>query len=250
MALKTNLTSLSKAEVPIDATLTKTQKNALLPLLTKHGFDPSDFAWDQFITEESDTFAGIISTHSTRFIASQLLHLSTGYHFAFGGYTTICSPGETRKIAIDGHKENWQTKVAQFDTWLRSVRREVDAPDLWAAVGQERALSNAGSSGIDNTPFTPSEQRHIAEQLSELKQHVFVGQQFQAKQAEFIEVQFSYLKEASERMGRKDWLNVALGGLVSLIVGLALDPDKAKALLGMAGTLFQWVWSGAAALLS
>jgi hypothetical protein len=71
MALKTNLTSLSKVEVPIDATLTKTQRNALLPLLTKHGFDPSNFAWDEFITDEPDTFAGVISTNSTRFTTSQ-----------------------------------------------------------------------------------------------------------------------------------------------------------------------------------
>lgn len=234
---------------PIDATLTKTQKNALLPLLTKHQFDPADFKWEPVITEESDTFAGAISTNSTRFNASKLVHASTGYYFTFGGYTTVRSPGTTRKLAEDAHKENWQTKLAKFGTWLESLHAEVNAPDLWAAVGQERALSKAGSSGLENTPFTLPERGQIAVRLNELKEHVLTGQQFQADQAEFIEEQFTYLREASERMGRKDWLNVVFAVLIAITVSAAFAPDQAKALLGVAGTLFQWVWSGASTLL-
>jgi hypothetical protein len=129
------------------------------------------------------------------------------------------------------------------------VRKEVDAPDLWASVVGEHALSDAASSTSDNRLFTLSERSLIAAQLEELESNVLAGQQFQAKQAEFIEGQFAYLKDASERLGRKDWLNIALGTLVTIIVSAAFAPDQAKALLGMAGTLFQWVWSGAATLL-
>jgi len=43
------------------------------------------------------------------------------------------------------------------------------------------------------------------------------------------------LKESAERLGRKDWLNVLLGGLFGLAVTLVLDPEKAKGLLSLAG---------------
>jgi len=57
------------------------------------------------------------------------------------------------------------------------------------------------------------------------------------------------LKESAERLGRKDWLNILLGGLFGLAVTLALEPEKARGLLGLAGTVFQSLWGMAQSLI-
>jgi hypothetical protein len=50
-------------------------------------------------------------------------------------------------------------------------------------------------------------------------------------------------------VGRKDWLNILLGGLFGLAVTLALDPEKARGLLRLAGTVFQSLWGMAQGIL-
>ena len=123
------------------------------------------------------------------------------------------------------------------------VKLESDAPDLWATIGQEKALSTAAASAdLDNRPFTAAEQSLIATKLCEIKAHLLEDQEFAAEQAATIEREFAYLKEAAGRTGRKDWLNILLGGLISLAIGLALDPEKARGLLRLVGTVFQSLW--------
>jgi hypothetical protein len=81
--------------------------------------------------------------------------------------------------------------------------------------------------------------------LDEINGYLLEGQHFAAEQSEFVERRFAYFKESSTRMGRKDWLNLLLGGLVSLAIGLALDPEKARGLLRLAGAVFQSLWGTA-----
>jgi hypothetical protein len=228
----------------IDAALRTTEKNLVFSLLNEFGFDPADFEWSEIEREEF-----VQRRHSRTFRVSVLKHRRSQYYMIFGGVHVVISPGITRKVDGEEHLGQWGFKENYCRIWLNELRKEVDAPDLWASVGQERMLSNAASSTSENQPFNPSERNTIAAQLHELKRYLLAGHQFQAEQAEFIEGQFKYLKEASERLGRKDWLNVALSGFVGLIVELALDPDKAKGLLAMAGTLFQWIWSGTQGLI-
>lgn len=126
----------------------------------------------------------------------------------------------------------------------------MDAPDLWASVIQEKALPTAAASAsVDNRPFSPDERRLITAKLDEIKVFLIAGQHFATEQAEAVEREFAYLKESSKRMGRKDWLNILLGGLFGLAVTLALDPEKARGLMRLAGAVFQSLWGAAQAYL-
>jgi hypothetical protein len=49
-------------------------------------------------------------------------------------------------VEAEQHHDNWQIKRAAAQLWLEELRKEVDAPDLWATVGQEKALSTAAAS--------------------------------------------------------------------------------------------------------
>jgi hypothetical protein len=104
-------------------------------------------------------------------------------------------------------------------------------------------LSNAvSSSNLDNRPFNADEQRLIGQKLDDIKTFILEGQAFDAEQAEKVEREFAYLHEASQRLGRKDWLTILLGGLFGLMLTLPLEPERARGLLALAGTLFQSVW--------
>ena len=84
---------------------------------------------------------------------------------------------------VKKHHDNWSEKRDAAKLWLRELGKEVDAPDLWATIGQEYALSTAVSATLDNEPFTAAEQYLIATKLDEIKGHILEGQQFAADQA-------------------------------------------------------------------
>ena len=131
---------------------------------------------------------------------------------------------------------------------FESIRRAF--ADLWVAVTEENDLSaTASSASLDNRPFTACEQMLVATRLNEVKTYLLEGQQLAAEQAAFIERRFEYFTESSTRIGRKDWLNVLYGGLITVIVGVALAPGAARSLLRLAATAFQSLWGTAQGLL-
>jgi len=244
---------LSKPEInadrvqamPTDATLTRIQKNAILPILIKHHLNPADFKWEQFVTTEPKLFADGAGWSNAKFLASKVIHSPTGYYFVFGAYITIRNPGTTRKHAEDPHKNNWQTKLENFETWLLKLSEEIEAPDLWASVGQERALANAASSAeTDNNPLNQQEQELASESLKEIRSKLLSMEQFNERQAAIIDGQFKYLGEAVGRVGRKDLLLLTFGSLVTIIVALSLTQEQGNTLLRLAGVLLHQLWDG------
>lgn len=221
-----------------DVTLTKIQKNRILILIQHNGFDPTDF----LLTEvESDEY---YATSSFEYTASQLRHRSTGYYFTFGSYSLFFSPGFQRKSETKQHNDSWETKEFQLGQWLKRIKAEVETPDLWAAIGEGRVLSDAASSSLENRPFTPGEQSTIKAALEELRQYLVINPVARDDHSKFVEQQLRYLDESSKRLGRKDWVNILFSTLISLALTLALPPERANGLLRLAGTLLHQLWDG------
>jgi hypothetical protein len=220
-----------------DVRLKRVEKNEIFSLVVDVGLNPAEFGWlDEEYTE-------YIDGEPVQFKTSRLKHRPTRYFCRFGGLRVEMSPGPDHRVEYEEHHNNWQIKRAAAQLWLEELRKEVDAPDLWATIGQEKALSTAAASAdLDNRPFTAAEQSLIATKLDEIKAYLLGGQRFAADEADAVERGFAYLKEAADRMGRKDWLNILIGGLISLAIGLALEPEKARGLLRPAGTVFQSLW--------
>jgi hypothetical protein len=228
----------------LDVRLKKTEKSEIFLLVQESGLNPTDFTWTD---ERSNECEGI---EAVQFMISVLTHRPTEYFCEFGGYRIQYSPGRQQRVQSERHHSSWADKRGAAQLWLAELRKEVDAPDLWASIGQEKALSTAAASAdLDNRLFTAAEQSLIATKLDEIKAYLLEGQQFAADQAEAIEREFAYLKESAERMGRKDWLNILLGGLFGLAVTLALDPEKARELMRLAGAVFQSLWGMAQGVL-
>ena len=223
-----------------DATLTKTEKNRILKLILEYGPPPDDFEWSEKQREE-------YSYMSYRpYKASVLTHHPTGYYCIFGGRSVTTSPGLNKKVEEVDHENRWEKKENACGRWLIDLKLEVEAPDLWASISQEKVLSTAASSaGLDNLPFTAAERVLISAKLDEIKGYLLESQQFAAEQAETVERQFEYLRESSQRLGRKDWLNALIGALMGQAINLALSPEVAKGLLVLAASSFQSLWNAA-----
>jgi hypothetical protein len=231
-----------------DATLLKSQRNTLLDILRGANFDPADFEWrEEAVVEHNDQTWAVGGLESR---VSKLIHVSTGYSIIFGRLKVMYSPGTTRKLEEEEHHDDWQRRYQSFRAWLSCLRKEVDTPDLWAIVAQERALSDAASSGLENRAFTELERAKVLEGIEELKSAVLAVKIYQTEQTDFIDGQFEYLRDSSGRLGRKDWINVAFSVMINLATNLALDPIKAQGILAIGGALFQWIWTGAQGLLA
>lgn len=72
--------------------------------------------------------------------------------------------------------------------------------------------------------------------------------QFDERQAAIIDVQFRYLDDSANRLGRKDWLLLSLGTLVTVIVALSLTQEQGNGLLRLALMLLHQSWDGVLSL--
>src|SRR5690242_1970377 len=87
-----------------------------------------------------------------------------------------------------------------------------------------------------NTLFEQGEIARIGESLETVKEAVRQRSDLvRPEQMEFLGRKLDDLAAAATRMGRKDWINLAVGMLTNTIVGAALNPDAAKLLFQAAG---------------
>jgi hypothetical protein len=159
------------------------------------------------------------------------------------------SPGQHLKTEVQSHDHDWQVKGRHLKSWLQRIKQEHEAPDLWAEIGKERALSDAASSMVENQPFTVTEQQQITTALVEIKQYLLTIRDTQVREAEFIEGQFRYLNDSMKRLGRKDWLNILFSTLLSTAFNIALPPENVKGLMQLAAATMHWLVGGAQRLI-
>ena len=212
----------------------KSRKNDLALLVRKTGLDLRKFSW---MHAENYSLAATS--------ASRLVYSGTGYFFqleigTFGGwaYRTSFSPG-LKELSERANFLSWGDLLLFFEQWLASLAAEIE-PDLWETLSSEEEITNLSTSN-DNSPFQPSERVKIAEVLGAIRSHILVNSDLHDEQVALLDARLSYMQEASERLGRKDWINLALGASLSIVTGLALDPDTARAAMQLLAEAISWL---------
>jgi len=117
--------------------------------------------------------------------------------------------------------------------------KEQEVPDLWEQL-QKYAQQETfiGTAEISNTPFTFPEVENIISSLDRLNVQIENNFNLQGEQLAFVKREIEYLKEATKRQGRKDWMHTSIGVIVSIAMGLALSPEKAKLLWELVKSCF------------
>ena len=118
--------------------------------------------------------------------------------------------------------------------WLRWLKREATAPDLWREIAKAR--SEVTFTSKDNTPLTIEEQKYIATRTLEIKSYIFATvPSIEPAKQHLVEGQLSYLVDASSRLGRKDWYNILNSVIFSIVIAAVFAPERAR-------ELFRMVW--------
>jgi hypothetical protein len=99
-------------------------------------------------------------------------------------------------------------------------------------------LESAATSDSSNTAFTANEKKYILSGLNEIKQYLLTAHKLDP---ELVESRLNYLAESSERVGRKDWLNLLISVLVGIVINAALPPEATRELFRMAGTVLRQI---------
>jgi hypothetical protein len=127
-----------------------------------------------------------------------------------------------------------------FRSWFRHLeaQRRLEAeferiPDLLDEFFKYagRGPFPQSTSDDDNLPFTPEDCRRIEIALEKLDAHVRAQSILNKVQSAYLADQIMYLMSASNRVGRKDWLNIVIGVVAGLVVNGIYAPDRANALI-------------------
>jgi hypothetical protein len=196
--------------------LRKWQRNEIFKAIQAARLSPEEFDWDVGADE------------------SRLRHLPSGAYFVLGGgagnYMSRYQAGDN---PVEERTELSQYRLMQqVELWLWAVKQDIETPDLWAQLQREVELFGVISdAAMGNTPLTTAEQKDIAGRLSELTDYISRTYSLSGLQTRRLEEKFDYLTAAASRVGRKDWLFLAAGLMLSYFVEMALPSEAAKDIL-------------------
>ena len=217
--------------------LLRSQRNHVFTVIKEAGFDPLDFDWSKTSTRWNDNGDDPVE---------ELIHNPTGFHFVFdrfeGRPTPRFAPREDRAAEMDcGPVGSWEEVRHELRRWLEIVKNEVDEPDLWVLAKEDKKLVAARIDDIENAPFSANEQERIRLSIGEIHAFLRASAEHSQSDLQFIQARLEHLADASSRLGRKDWITLAMGTLTNIVVGVALAPEAARELIRTAGALLGWV---------
>jgi hypothetical protein len=124
----------------------------------------------------------------------------------------------------------WETVIQRISSWLAFVKLDINTPDKWAELHRDdQLLFSATSDDVtENSRFTPDEQNEIATRLQTLAEDARRTYSLSAEQMRVLDAKLDYLVNAARRLGRKDWLNVCAGVILTLIIGAVLPASAPR----------------------
>lgn len=220
--------------------LLRSQRNQIFTATKEAGLEPRDFVWSEVLPRWDQ---------KKHVLIDQITHSPTGYYFAFDRYESDAnprySPSKDSLAEVDaGRLKSWDHVFLHVKQWVDSLTNEILEPDLWQASLEDKRLVAASIDAVENSPFTPEELQRIQGSLGEIRSFLHSTANYSDEQLRFIDARLQHLEEASARLGRKDWITLAMGTLTNIVVGVALSPDAARELVRTAGSLLGWVVGG------
>lgn len=156
-----------------------------------------------------------------------------------GGESTFASHNTFGEV-MSGF-ENWCILLHQY---LATIAKYHGVPDPFSAGVQAFTATEfvAATAGFDNRAFTALELTAIQAQLGTLKQYVIQNGDVQGNKLAILEGKIDYLVDASNRLGKKDWLNILIATLIGIVIAGIFAPDRAHELMDYGASLFAFLF--------
>jgi hypothetical protein len=161
------------------------QRNAVFQAITGTSLPHSDFTWAD-------------KAPATNYEGQQavLMHRSGGaFHFIYSAnaWMSRYRPGDDQPSGGTG-RSSWQDLLLLgFYPWLRVLKREGEAVDLWEQLERENAAL-AQPAEAENTLFTADERAVMSAQLRELKDYIVESNELTAAQQREVEARLQLVR--------------------------------------------------------
>lgn len=203
------------------------QRNSLFELVAKSSLSHNLFE------EQKDTDAYILKVVGTEW-AYKIIRAPTAVTRPYG---VSFFPGWKSPFELTIIKETtWDKVLAYFERWLSIVEGELSAPDLWAEAAKTAQLFAPTSTPTDDK-FTRTELAEVQSQLRLMQLSFTQAALPEAAKQKLIELTQTAAVKA-EGLTKKDWQNWIIGGFISAITGLALNPTQASEVLKLVKAAF------------
>jgi hypothetical protein len=144
----------------------------------------------------------------------------------------------------------YETPMATFDIRVLNQTSEKVNFLITKLIPNFSVTSAFLSTEPDNTKFSVTEIEKIAASIEEVKQNLTRNNEILPEQAALIHKKLDDIKEASTRLGRKDWVNYATGLLTSTCVSAAFTPQASAIIFSAMNTTFNWLFTTSTVLLN
>ncbi|MDP1990660.1 MAG: hypothetical protein Q8K00_06505 [Syntrophales bacterium] len=111
-------------------------------------------------------------------------------------------------------------------------------------------VAGLGSVDIANTPFEPDEVERILGSITSIQEAVTQRSDITPEQQDYINRKLDEVIDAATRVGRKDWINLAIGTLTNVVVNVGLGSVPARFIFQAMGDALSWLVGQTIRLLS
>jgi hypothetical protein len=188
--------------------------------------------------------------------SQRLTHLPTGEYFQFardlsenqlfypcftnmehGGVGQLVSPTKFDEVLLY-FQTSWIPALVRY---MALIAKYKDAPDPFVKVTQSLTVEEfANASNVGNDSFTDGQRAVVVHQVLNFKQYV-IDNGTVGDRVDELEAKMQYLIEASDRLGKKDWLMIFISVVTGILVAGLFAPDRAKELLDYGLGLFAFL---------
>ena len=235
----------------------KKHRNSLLELIRAAKLDPQSFSPSEEATETGESFRLEVRDSPYYFTLNARFRDESREFWGEAVTFVINYPnpliGEIKSLNWGSFdKALWlQEPITQmFGDWLSSIKKyfnylaeeeqEQMLPDLWSELSLPPS-SSPSLLNLQNTPFSKEEQIRISESLRDYLEEVKKRGILTTEQLNLLQEQTEDLVKSSKRLGRKDWLQAAVGALIGVTLSAGLTSPIAVEVIQLAGEALQWI---------
>src|SRR6185437_3577940 len=132
--------------------------------------------------------------------------------YKFGKDSDAYSPAEEKWKGVGGVTGvPWGDRLELLVTpWLLRIKKE-NAPDLWAEALSARSLVTATAITPQAEQFTEKDRLYLTDALKRIEGAIVDQHRLTEAQTRAMHDGFEEIKEATNRIGKKDWISYASG---------------------------------------
>lgn len=198
------------------------QKTIAFDLIALNKLNVTDFAWDET--------ASVVRTDTT---VSRIRHKESDFYFIFdhgrdspyGSHYYERSPGET-SMTDRGYPGGWELQETAFREWISYLKREIDSPDPWLGISGHNELESVFADSPLNDPLTKEESEKVANAIADFRAYLREREELDEARWNQIDEKLNLIITSSTTIRRKEWILLALGGLVSIFTSGVFAPEQ------------------------